>query len=79
MSGFTEDTINTLFTYHPPFDEKQIERYRRIREAGRQFASVILKETPGSAEQTLAIRAAHQAVMHANTAIALSDPLTPPS
>ena len=78
MPGFTEDDIDHLFRHHPPQSDAQIARYERLREAGRNFAWEILKNTPGSAEQTLAIRAAHQAVMHANSAVALhDDPLTP--
>jgi hypothetical protein len=78
MPGFTHDTINNLFKHHPPQSDAQIARYERIREAGRVFAKAVLDNTPGSAEQTLAIRAAHQAVMHANSAVALhDDPLTP--
>lgn len=79
MPGFTEEDIIELFDYHPPQSDAQIRRYETLRAAGRSFAQAILHYTPSSAEQTLAIRAAHQAVMHAITAIALSDPLAPPA
>jgi len=78
MPGFTEDDLNNLFSYHPPQTEDDVKRYERIRAAGKEFAKVILDATPGCAEQTIAIRRAHEAVMLANAAVAChGDPLTP--
>ena len=58
----------------------EIERYKRVREAGKAFAEVILAETPGCADQTVAIRRVREAVMISNQAIACyGDPLTAPS
>jgi len=72
--------LNHLFSYHPPHNDMEIERYKRIREAGKTFAQVILNEAPGCPDQTVALRCAREAVMWANAAIACSgDPLTPPS
>lgn len=62
--------IERMFTYHPP-SGNQPERYGEIRDAAKVLAKVILKNTPGSADQTAAIRKLREAVMTANAAIAL--------
>lgn len=64
--------LATLFSHHPPKGD-QAARYARIREQALELAELIKELTPGSAEQTLAIRALHLAVMHANSAIALNE------
>jgi len=80
MAGYTQDDLNHLFKHHPPVNADQIERYKRVREAGKAFAEVILAETPGCADQTVAIRKVREAVWVSNAAIACyGDPLTPPS
>ncbi len=80
MPGVTPGDLNNWFTHHAPGNDMEIERYKRVREAGRTFAKVILAETPGCADQTVAIRRVREAVMIANSAIACyGDPLTPPS
>ena len=57
------------FTYHAP-EGDDVERYGRIREAGKAFALVVLQSTPDSADQSAAIRKIREAVMTANAAIA---------
>ena len=80
MSGLPQAVLDKWFTHHPPSNDMMIERYRRIRAAGRAFAEVILAETPGCADQTAAIRKVREAVFTSNAAIACyGDPLTPPS
>jgi hypothetical protein len=64
--------LKNLFSYHAP-QGTQIERYNRIREAARGFAEVITEMTPESAEQTLAVRKVHEAMMQANSAIAVNE------
>lgn len=64
--------LANLFSYHPPKGD-QIERYQRLREAGREFAQVILDCTPPSADQSAAIRKVREAVMTANAAIACGE------
>ena len=77
---FPKPDLAHLFEHHPPQNDMEIERYRRIREAGKAFARVILNETPGCADQSVAIRSVREAVMWANASIALNgDLLTPPS
>lgn len=78
MPGMTENDLNNLFRHHPPQSDMDVKRYERIRAAGLEFAKLILENTPGCGEQTLAIRRAHEAVMYANCAVAChGDPLTP--
>jgi len=66
----TEQNLETLFTYHPPSDDT-IPKYARINEAAKEFAKVVLANTPGCADQTAAIRHVRDARMSANSAIAL--------
>jgi len=80
MPGLPQAALDKWFTHHPPRNAMEIERYERIRAAGKVFAEVILAETPGCADQTVAIRKVREAVFVANAAIACyGDPLTPPS
>lgn len=64
--------INKMFAYHEPRGT-QLRRYAEIREKAREFADLIQEYTPVSAEQTLAIRAVHQAMLQANAAIAINE------
>lgn len=62
--------INQIFQYHAPTPD-QLPKYEAIREAARVFALVLLENTPGSPDQTAAIRLLREAVMTANASIAL--------
>jgi hypothetical protein len=64
-----QDKIDNWFMYHPVTGD-QGERYERLRAAGKVFAEAIVRETPSSADQTVAIRHVRDAVMNANAAIA---------
>jgi hypothetical protein len=64
-----ESKIENWFTYHSP-KEGQPAQYQAIRDAGKALAMVILNNTPGSADQSAAIRKVREAVMTANAAIA---------
>lgn len=64
--------LDNLFKYHAPKSD-QVERYAVIREAAQSFAEVIQMTTSESAEQTLAIRKVHDAMMQANAAIAINE------
>lgn len=67
-----EEYINNIFTYHPP-KGNQAERYTEIRQASKAFALLLVKKTPGSREQSVAIRKLREAVMWANAAIAINE------
>lgn len=60
------------FAYHPP-KEGQPERYQEIRDAGRDFAEIVVAECPTSAERTTAIGKIQEAIMWANAAIARNE------
>ena len=64
--------IPNLFSYHTPKND-QAERYIALRSGAKDYADLIAKLTPPSAEQTLALRALHLASMHANSAIACNE------
>ena len=65
-----KDTINEIFTYHSP-TPTQIPQYETIRNAAKEFAMILIDNTPRSADQSAAIRHLREAVMTANAAIAL--------
>lgn len=69
MPGLNLEAINDMFTYHAPTQE-QLPKYEAIREAARLFGTVILGNTPPSADQTATIRLLRQTVMSANQSIA---------
>jgi hypothetical protein len=70
MSGITYGDLDNWFSHHPPKTPEDIARYEQIREAGKVFAKVVLNNTPGCADQTVAIRTIREAVMLANATIA---------
>lgn len=70
--AYTNADIDKLFSYHPP-KPGQPERYEAIRSAAREFAKVLIANTPTSADQTAALRELRVCVMTANAAIALEE------
>lgn len=72
MQGITQDELDNRFTYHPPKDD-QAERYASIRQAAKGFAAFVIRQTPTSREQSLAITKIEEAVYHANAAIARNE------
>jgi hypothetical protein len=66
----TQKQIEELFTYHTPKDD-QPARYQAIRDKAKELAQVIVDNTPGSADQSAAIRKLRECVMTANASIAL--------
>jgi hypothetical protein len=64
-----QENLDHWFTYHAPNPEAgDLEAYEAIRDAGKNLAEVILRNTPSSADQTVAIRKVREAVMVANAA-----------
>jgi hypothetical protein len=63
-------TIEETFTYHAPRGG-DLHRYHEIRDAARDFATVIAEHCPESADRTAAFRAIREAVGWANASIAL--------
>ena len=64
------EQLPAFFTYHSPTGD-QPKKYAMIREKALELATIIVQETPRSADQTAAIRLLREAVMTANAAIAL--------
>lgn len=67
--AITKEQLENWFTYHSPTPE-QLPKYQAIREAGLNLATVIVENSPASADQTAAIRKIREACMEANAAIA---------
>jgi hypothetical protein len=65
----TIQELANWFVYHAPTPE-DLPKYEAIRNAAYVFCEVILKHTPPSADQTVAIRRVREAVMAANASIA---------
>lgn len=64
--------IENNFTYHAPHGD-QLERYERLRAKAKEFALLIVKLTPESREQSLALTNLEYASMMANAAIARNE------
>jgi hypothetical protein len=69
MAVLDEATLLNWFTYHSP-TEDDFPKFQAIREAGLNFARVIVDNTLASADQSCAVRHVRDAVMTANAAIA---------
>lgn len=63
--------LDNIFKYHAPQPE-QLLHYNNLREAAKEFAKVVVANTPEGADQTAAIRKIREAVMTANAAVALN-------
>lgn len=66
----TEEQIRELFTYHAP-DEKKRLAHEQVNTTMLNIALWFYRMTPGSPEQTLAIRAIHRARVDMNTVVAM--------
>lgn len=64
--------LDAIFTYHAPFGN-QAERYAELRDMALSFAEEIVRMTPASREQSLAITSLQQTTMWANAAIAINE------
>lgn len=62
--------IDQLFTYHKPEDD-QPAKYEAIRNAAKEFAKVMVANTPKCADQSAALRHLRECVQTANASIAL--------
>lgn len=64
--------IENNFVYHSP-KEDQSERYIALRDQAKNLAYKIVKNTPASREQSLALTNLEQAIFWANAAIARNE------
>jgi hypothetical protein len=65
-----DDDIENRFTYHPPVDALQTEKFARIRAIAKNYAYAIKDLTPSSREQSLALTHLEEVVSWSNAAIA---------
>jgi len=68
----TLDRIENDFTYHPPQGD-QAERYVKIRDAAKELALLIARNTPDSREQSVAFTKLEECSFWANAAIARNE------
>lgn len=77
MAETKEQQIERAFTYHPPTDD-QPERYAAIRDQAKSLALFLVRSTPASREQSLALTHLEEVVFWANASIARQEgALTP--
>jgi hypothetical protein len=66
------EQIERTFTYHSPKND-QPDRYVMLRDKAKDLAYDIVKNTPSSREQSLAITHLEEAIFYANAAIARNE------
>lgn len=76
-TNYRKTCVEKMFTYYPRPDKA--ESFKRINEAAKQFALVLVEECDTSAETTLAIRKIQEARMWANASIVLQSPPPAPT
>lgn len=67
-----KERLENDFTYHSPIDG-QPERYQAIREKAKMLARTIIKRTPPSREQSVALTKLDEVVFWANASIARNE------
>lgn len=75
--NLSEEDIDKLFTYHAPTEESK-RKLQLVREWARSLAKVINYQVPDCADKSASIRLLREAVMTANAAIVLNQPLSNP-
>jgi hypothetical protein len=68
--GTKAQEVADSFTYHAP-KNGQIEKYKELRDLGKQLAFLILDVVPGGREQSTAITKLEETIMWANKGIAI--------
>lgn len=67
-----QEELDNNFTYHSPHGDQTL-RYPMIRNKAKDFAKTILRRTPASREQSLALTKLEEVVFWANAAIARNE------
>ena len=65
--------IENRFSYHPPKDDSQKERYQLIRKECGKLARIIVANTPASDEQMRSLEHLDLVMMLSNAAIARTE------
>lgn len=66
----TYPDIENRFTYHPPKNESQQERYVKLRNEAKELALSIFGACPDSRERSVALTKLEEVIMWANASIA---------
>ena len=69
MSAFSN--LEETFKHHPPLNEQRVKDHHKIRQAALFLAVTIQQNCPDCPDQTIAINKVREAMMWANSAIAL--------
>jgi len=72
VSQKMSEQLEKTFTYHSPKDD-QPDRYVLLRDKAKYLAYDIVRNTPPSREQSLAITHLEEAIFYANAAIARNE------
>lgn len=72
ISDATKEELDKRFTYHAP-KVGHPNRYTFLRKEARKLAMNIIKQTPVSREQSIALTKLEEAIMWANAAIARNE------
>lgn len=67
-----DNDLKNRFTYHPPNSEDKTSKYKEIRAAGYDLASLINSHCPEGREKSLAVTKLEEATFWANASIARS-------
>lgn len=70
MPTTLREKLDDIFRYHAPSSDDTVA-YEKLRASAKDFAKAIIDLTPACADQTAAVRLVREAVMTANSAIAL--------
>lgn len=79
LTDRTRQQVENAFTYHPPLNDEQRERYEAVRENFKSFAYYICSKTPPSREQSLALTKLEEAMFWTNAGIARNEKGKPPT
>lgn len=77
MAWASRIDVERWFTYQAPTAEG-VDRIKAVRDKAKELAVVILDNTPGSADQSAALRKLREVVMVASAAVALERPVSRP-
>jgi hypothetical protein len=73
MAHVTEKDIENRFTYHPPKNSDQTDKYNELRAMGKSLALNIGVMCPDSREKSIAITKLEECIMWANASIARNE------
>lgn len=69
----SEEDVENRFTFHPAKDQLQADKYQLIREKCKALAKEILRQTPPSREQSVAVTKLEEVMFWASAAVARNE------